>query len=150
MKEHVLTSIPKPLHEHINSAFPANTCLIGSVLPDGFAQVTPRGSTMVLDDTHLAVWERGKGTTNAALKDGTKVTVFYRNPKLRESGMLPKGGIARFYGTAKIHKSGPVYDEVWQKLIQPEKDRDPDKKGFAVAISVDRAEDLDGAPLNLK
>ena len=124
--------------------------LVGSMLPDGFAQVTPRGSTMVLDDTHLALWERGKGTTNAALKDGSKLTIYFRNPKLRESGMLPKGGIARFYGTAKIHKSGPVYEEVWERLIQPEKDRDPDKKGFAVTISVERAEDLDGAPLNLK
>ena len=150
VKERLLASIPKPLHEHINSAFPANPCLVASVLPSGFAQVTPRGSTMVLDDTHLALWERGKGTTNAALQDGTKLTVYFRNPKLRESGMLPKGGIARFYGTAKIHKSGAVYEEVWEKLIQPEKDRDPDKKGFAVTISVERAEDLDGSPLNLK
>jgi hypothetical protein len=145
-----LASIPKPLQEHINSAFPANPCLVASVLPDGFAQVTPRGSVLVLDDNHLAIWERGKGSTNAALKDGSKITVFFRNPKLRETGMLPKGGIARFYGTAKVHKSGPVYDQVWEKVVQPEKDRDPEKKGFAVTISVDRAEDLDGAPLNLK
>ena len=145
-----MTSIPKPLHESINTAFPANPCLVASVLPDGFAQVSPRGSVMVLDDAHLAIWERGKGSTNAALKDGTKITVFFRNPKLRESGLLPKGGIARFYGTAKVYKSGTVYDEVWQKLVQPEKDRDPDKKGYAVTISVDRAEDLDGQALNLK
>jgi hypothetical protein len=145
-----LTSIPKPLHEPINTAFPANPCLVASVLPNGFAQVSPRGSVMVLDDAHLAIWERGKGSTNASLTDGTKITVFFRNPKLRESGMLPKGGIARFYGTAKVYKSGPVYDEVWQKLVQPEKDRDPDKKGYAVTISVDRAEDLDGQPLNVK
>jgi hypothetical protein len=31
------------------------------VLANGFAQVTPRGSTMVYDDSHLALWERGKG-----------------------------------------------------------------------------------------
>src|SRR5437660_5302704 len=145
-----MAKIPKVLHEHINTAFPINVCLVATVLPDGFAQVTPRGSTMVLDDAHLALWERGKGTTNAALKDGTKLTVYFRNPKLRESGMLPKGGIARFYGTAQIHKSGAAYEEGWQKLIQPEKDRDPDKKGFAVTIRVERVEDLDGAPLNVK
>ena len=89
-----MTSIPKPLHEPINTAFPANPCLVASVLPTGFAQVSPRGSVMVLDDAHLAIWERGKGSTNASLTDGTKITVFFRNPKLRESGMLPKGGIA--------------------------------------------------------
>ena len=142
-----MATIPKALHEHINSAFPAHVCLVATVLPNGFAQVTPRGSTMVLDDEHLALWERGKGSTNANLANGTKVTVFLRKPALRESGLLPKGGIARFYGIAEIHKSGPVYEEIWTRLVQPEKDRDPEKKGFGVRIKVERAEDLDGQPL---
>jgi hypothetical protein len=124
-----------------------NVCLVATMLPDGFAQVTPRGSTMVFDDGHLAVWERGKGTTNENLQDGTKVTVFFRKPQLRELGILPRGGIARFYGIATIHKSGPVYEEIWNRVIQPEKDRDPEKKGFAVLIKIERAEDLSGASL---
>ena len=40
-----------------------------------------------------------------------------------------------------------MYDQVWQRLVQPEKDRDPEKKGYAVLIRVERAEDLDGNPL---
>jgi hypothetical protein len=124
-------------------------CLVGTVLPDGFAQITPRGSTMVYDDQHLALWERGKGSTTGHLHDGSKVTVYFRKPQLRADGVLPKGGIARFYGSAAIHKSGTAYEEVWRRLVQPEKDRDPDKKGFAVLISVERAEDLDGAALTL-
>jgi hypothetical protein len=142
--------IPKVLYEHINTAFPANVCLVGVALPNGYAQISPRGSTMVYDDAHLALWERGKGSTNEQLKDGTRVTVFLRKPALREAGVLPKGGIARFYGTAKVHKSGAAYDEVWKRLVQPEKDRDPEKKGYAVLVKVERAEDLDGQPLNLK
>ena len=138
--------IPKALHEHIDTAFPDYACLVGTVLPSGYAQITPRGSLMVFDDEHLAMWERGKGTTNASLRDGTKVTVFFRKRPLRES-LLPKGGVARFYGTAKEHKSGPVYDEVWRRMIEPEKKSDPDKKGYAVLIKVERAEDLGGAPL---
>jgi hypothetical protein len=145
-----LAIIPKPLHEHINTAFPANVCLVATVLPDGFAQVSPRGSTMVYDDEHLALWERGKGSVNASLTDGTKVTIFLRKIALREDSLLPKGGIARFYGTAKIYSSGPVYEEIWKRLVQPEKDRDPQKKGFAVLIKVERAEDLDGKPLDIK
>jgi len=141
--------IPKVLHEHIDSAFPANVCLVGVVMPDGYAQISPRGSTMVYDDQHLALWERGKGSTNRLLKDGTKLTVFLRKTQLREAGILPKGGIVRFYGSARLHRSGEVYDKVWQKLIQPEKDRDPQKKGYAVLIRVERAEDLDGEPLKL-
>jgi hypothetical protein len=143
-----MAKIPAILHEHINTAFPANVCLIATVLSNGFAQVTPRGSTMVFDDSHLALWERGKGSTDQNLKDGTKVTVFFRKPALRDAGILPKGGIARFYGTATLQKSGPIYEEIWKRLIQPEKDRDPQKKGFGVLIQVERAEDLDGAPLD--
>ncbi len=144
-----MAKIPKALHEHINTAFPANVCLVGTVLPSGFAQISPRGSTMVFDGEHLALWERGKGSTTQNLRDGAKVTVFFRKPALRESGLLPRGGIARFYGTAKIQKAGAAYEEVWTRLVQPEKDRDPEKKGYAVLIAVERAEDLEGLPLTL-
>ena len=144
-----MPSIPKALQPHINASFPNEVCLIATILPSGFAQVTPRGSTMVFDDEHLATWERGKGSTNANLADGSRVTVFFRKPQLRTDGILPKGGIARFYGTAQLYKSGPAYEEVWRRLVQPEKDRDPEKKGFAVLIKVERAEDLDGQPLPL-
>lgn len=145
-----MTTIPKTLQPHINSAFPEHVCLVGTALPDGYAQITPRGSTMVYDDEHLALWERGKGSTSGHLHDGSKVTVYFRKPQLRADGVLPAGGIARFYGVATIHKSGAAYEEVWRRLVQPEKDRDPDKKGFAVLIKIERAEDLNGAALTLE
>ena len=145
-----MAKIPKVLHEHIDTAFPANVCLLASVLPDGFAQVTPRGGTMVYDDEHIGLWERGSGSTAANMQDGTKLTIYFRKPALREAGILPRGGIARFYGTAKIYRAGPVYEEVWRRLVQPEKDRDPDKKGYAVLIEVERAEDLAGELLKLE
>jgi len=144
-----MATIPKVLQPHINTAFPANVCLVGSVLPNGYAQVSPRGSTMVFDDTHIALWERGKGSTNENLSDGTPLTVYFRNSQLREEGVLPKGGIARLYGRARIYRSGPIYEEVWRRLVQPEKDRDPEKKGHAVLIDIERAEDLDGQALAL-
>lgn len=144
-----MATIPKVLHEHINTAFPATPCLMATALPNGYVQVTPRGSMMVFDDSTMAWWERGKGSTNANLKDGSKVTVFFRKPALREAGLLPKGGIVRIYGTAKLHKGGPMREEIWKRVVQPEKDRDPEQKGFAVSLAVDRAEDLDGEPLKL-
>ena len=142
-----MATIPSILNEHIDTAFPENVVLVATVLPNGFAQVTPRGSTMVFDQDHIGLWERGRGSTNENLGDGTKVTIFFRKPALRQSGVLPKGGVARLYGTAEVHRSGPVYDQVWERLIQPEKDRDPDRKGFAVLVKIERAEDLDGNPL---
>ncbi len=145
----IMVKIPKTLWTHINTAFPNDVCLVATVLPSGYAQITPRGSTLVFDDGHFSLWERGKGSTTANLVDGTKVTIYFRKPQLRTDGILPKGGIARFYGTARLYKSGAIYEEIWTRLIQPEKDRDPDKKGLAVLIEVERAEELDGTPLSV-
>jgi hypothetical protein len=63
--------------------------------------------------------------------------------------VLPIGGIARFYDTATVHKSGPVCEKVWDRLIAPEKEWDKEKKGWAVLIKIDRAEDLLGNPLKI-
>ncbi len=143
-----MAKIPTALHTHINTALADNAvCLLATVLQDGFPQVSPRGSMMVLDDEHLALWERSQGTITAQLRDGDKVMVYFRNGELRTSGLLPLGGIARFYGIASVLKSGPVYEQVWDRCVPFEKGRDPEKKGFAVVIKVERAEDLAGKPL---
>jgi hypothetical protein len=138
-------SIPKKVQPLINAAFPEHVCLIGTVLGNDFAQITPRGSTQVYDDDHISIWERGRGTTTALMNDGTNVTIFYFNLGARE--VLPIGGIVRLYGTATVHKSGSVYEKVWDRLIEPERQWDKEKKGWAVLIKVDRAEDLLGQPV---
>jgi predicted ATPase len=43
------------------------------------------GSTMVFDDEHIGLWERGNGTTTENLTDGRPVTIFVRKPALREA-----------------------------------------------------------------
>lgn len=142
-----MAKIPGNLHEHINTAYPDNTVMVGSVLPNGFAQFTPRGSVYVFDDEHFAMWERGLGTTNENLKDGSKLTLFYRNMALRESGVLPRGGIARFFGVAKLVKDGPLREQIYKGIISHEQARDPQMKGFGVLIRVEKAEHIDGKPL---
>jgi len=142
-----MAKIPEVLWEHINTAFPAHVCLLSVALPDGYAQVTPKGSTMVWDGDTLAYWDRGSGSTHDHIEDGTKVTIYFRKGELREAGILPAGGIARFYGTAKLYDEGPIWDEVYERMVEPEKARDPDKLGRAVLIHVERAEDLRGQSL---
>ena len=145
-----MAKIPEALHEPINAAFSKNVCLVGSVQPGDWAQISPRESVLVFDGDTLAYWDRGTGTTHDEVRDGSKVTVFFRNPELRASGDLPRGGIARFYGTASIHTEGPVREEIWEKLIEAEKEKDPEKKGRGVLIKIDRAEDLAHEPLKPK
>ena len=76
-------------------------------MPNGFAQITPRGSTMVFDDKHIALWERGKGTTRREnLTDGTPVTNLHAQAGVARDGhSAERRGILRLYGRAKIHKS---------------------------------------------
>jgi hypothetical protein len=52
---------PARAHQH---RVPGECVPRRSVLSNGFAQVSPRGSTMVYDDRHIALWERGRGSTN--------------------------------------------------------------------------------------
>lgn len=137
--------VPQPLHQHINTAYPNNVCLVATVQPNGFAQVTPRGSVVVLDETTMGFWNRGGGTTASNLTNGSKITIFFRNPGIREH--LPSGGIARFYGTAEIHKSGPMLEKVWTTMVEPEREKDPERKGHAVIVKLERAEHMNGKPL---
>ena len=145
-----MAKIPTKLHNYLNDAFPANVVLVGTALKDGFAQISPRGSVIVWDDETMGFWDRGKGRTHDTLTNGTKITFYYRNIDLRADGTLPKGGIARFYGTAELHHEGEVRDKVYERMAQPEREREPDKLGTAVLVKIERSEDLDGAPLNLE
>jgi hypothetical protein len=43
--------------------------------------------------------------------------------------------------------SGAVYEEIWNRLIEAEKKGDPEKRGYAVLVTIERAEDLSGQPL---
>jgi predicted pyridoxine 5'-phosphate oxidase superfamily flavin-nucleotide-binding protein len=145
-----MAKIPQALHEYINTAFPENVCLIGSVQEDGFANIAPRGSAQVFDDETLAIWDRGGRASSEALEDGTKLMIYYRNPALGArggNGLLAAGGIARFYGTAEIHREGPAYEQVWNNMVVQERNNDADKGGFAVLIRIERAENLMGKPL---
>ena len=149
MVKKMMAKIPLKLQDHINKAFPKNVILVGTTLDDGFAQISPRGSVIVYDEETLAFWDRGKGRIHDTVKNGSKITFYYRNTDLREDGTLPKGGIARFYGTAELILEGTVWDNVYERMVEPERERDPEKLGSAVLVKVERAEDLTGSELDL-
>ena len=146
-----MSKIPEVMNQHILEAYPEHVCLVATHQPDGFSQVSPRGSVHVYDPDTLAYWDRGAGTTHDNVETGTKVTVFFRNSNLGGSGkgLLPAGGIARFYGVAEPHEEdGEVRNRVWNGMIQVERERDPEKKGRAVLVHLDRAEQLNHKPLS--
>lgn len=107
-----------------------NTGLVASS-NEGLPDLSMRGSLMVWDKDHLAWWERGKRETYAGLETNPKAAVFVRNPT-RDKRTL------RFYGEARIVSDPAERARVWQRVSQLEKDMDPEGKGIAVVMRVDR------------
>jgi len=98
---------------------------------DGQPDVALKGSLMVWDADHLAWWERGHAETEVAIRAGSRVAVMVRNVA-RDKRSL------RFYGEARIVDDADLRERIWERVIQVEKDTDPEKTGVAVLVRVDR------------
>ena len=111
-------------------------CIVGTASSDGLPNVSYKGSVMVFSETELAFWERTRKGGFAQLTDNPNIVVMYRNTELRKSW--------RFYGEVTIYDSGEIKDQVLEKTVQPELDRDPDRLGVAVVIKVTKITTLGG------
>ena len=125
------------MREMLNSALADRmVCLVGTASKDGEPQISMKGSVSVYDGETLAYWERSMRSALENVNDNPKVVIFYRNPEKRINW--------RFHGTATVHESGEIREKVKGQTPQPELDRDPDDKGFAILVKVDRITDLGG------
>jgi hypothetical protein len=110
--------------------------------------LSPKSSMIVLDDDHLAFWERAKRESLDNLRENPKVSVIYSNRAAAQRGEIEHpGGILRFYGTTEIHENGEYRDKIRTMLQEREIDHDGAEEGYAVVIKLDRAENLDGISL---
>ena len=98
---------------------------------DGRPDVALKGSLMVWDVDHLAWWERGRAETEAAVRANPQVAVMVRN-STRDRRAL------RFHGEARIVDDPALRERIWERVIQVEKDTDPEKHGVAVLVRIDR------------
>ena len=113
----------------VNNAFYNQTVCVIATSNGGEPDVALKGSFMVWDAEHLAYWERGLNETLAAIRANPRVAVLVR----------PKGAPPmRFYGEARLVDDADLREAVYQRVIPEEQARDPEKKGVAVLIKVDR------------
>ncbi|MBV9168546.1 MAG: pyridoxamine 5'-phosphate oxidase family protein [Chloroflexi bacterium] len=115
----------------VNTAFynqSSSVCVVAT--SDGSdVDLALKGSFMVWDQDHLAYWERAMNETLAAIQRNPRVAVLVR----------PKGASPmRFYGAARVVDESSLRDAVYDRVIPEEQARDPEKKGVAVLIRVDR------------
>jgi hypothetical protein len=111
-------------------------CILGTASGDGRPQISMKGSVLVFDRETLAYWERAKRSALENVAENPNVVIFYRNPERRINW--------RFSGTATIYESGALRDNVMQRTIPAELDRDPDRQGVAVLVRLELVTELSG------
>lgn len=104
--------------------------MIATAGRSGMPDLVFKGSAMVWDGDHLAYWERARGQTLRNLEENPQACVFYRNAQTRLGW--------KFFGVAELHYEGDLRQKVMDRTIEPELAADPERKGVAVIIRVDR------------
>ena len=137
-----MIKITPVMKELLDAALADGTpCLIGTASKDGQPQISPKGSVAVYGDSTLCYWERSHRSSQARIGENPNVTVYYRNPARKENPY--RAGCMRFYGKARLVTSGPERDRAWELTNHEEQSKDPEKKGAAVLIDLDRIEQID-------
>jgi uncharacterized pyridoxamine 5'-phosphate oxidase family protein len=117
--------------DRVNSAKADGCTMLLATSGDGQPDVSLRGSMLVWDRDHLAFWERSFSESFAFLKRNPKVAAFYFCPPRKERQL-------RFYGEARAVTDPALRDRIWDRVIEVERQADPEKKGVAFLIRVDR------------
>lgn len=102
-----------------------------------------RGSTVVFSDTQLSFWARNaEGGTLAAIRHNPHVALAYRSPTVP---------VLQFTGRARITDDAAERDRAFDLSNEKERERDPERKGRAVIIDLDRITGVlgfeNGAPI---
>lgn len=125
------------MRELIDPALAKGTpCLVATASKDGVPNIGYKGSVMVFDDESLAYWERTLQGTLRNVEENPNVTILFRDPASRAGW--------RFVGKATVYKEGSMREQVMARTVQAELDRDPERKGAAVIVRVDKVLPIGG------
>jgi hypothetical protein len=98
---------------------------------NGQPQISFRGTAQVFSGDQLAFWARNpQGGVLAAIPTNPKMSLLYRNPATRLAW--------QFQGRARIDNSEATRAQVFDSSPEVERNQDPERKGVAVVIDVDR------------
>lgn len=123
--------LTEEMRDAINNALADGTpVVVATASPDGRPDLAFKGSVLVWDPEHLAYWERSRGETLRNLEANPHICLLYRNPQ--------RGLAWRFYGIAELHPDGDLRARIMERVVPAELERDPERKGVAVLIRVDR------------
>jgi uncharacterized protein len=104
--------------------------MVASASRAGMPDIAFKGSVMVWDSEHLAYWERARGQTLRNLQENPQACLLYRNPKTRLAW--------KFFGEATVLDSGNLRQQIMDRTIDFELQKDPERQGAAVLVRIDR------------
>ena len=126
-----MIKITDDMKERIGKALKEKkTCAWATSSKGGFTDLSFRGSTYVWDDEHLAFWDRSRGLSTGNMEENPQVCMMYFDPAERVGW--------RFYGRATIFKEGEMRRKIMERTIKEELDKDPERKGYGVLVTVDK------------
>jgi general stress protein 26 len=135
-----MIALTDQMREMIDNALAnGSPCILATAGADGEPDIGYKGSVMVFDNESLAYWERTRRQHLKNVQDNPKVVVLFRDPKTRVN--------FRFHGVATVHQDGPVREQVMSRTVKDELDKDPERKGAAVVIRVNKVTNLAGQVL---
>ena len=122
-------SIPAGAKEVVDAAHLRKyPCTIATSSKEGVPDIGFKGSMYVFDERSLAYWERSKKTILKNIRENPRVAVLCWDSGERTG--------FRFKGEAKIVEDNQIRDRIWSGVNENERNKDPEKSGHAVLISV--------------
>ena len=138
-----MINLTEQMREMVNNAL-ANgcPCVLATATASGEPDIGFKGSTMIFDNESLAYWERTRRQHLKNLRENSRVVVLFRDPNTKINW--------RFHGIATIHESGPLREQVMARVVKAELEKDPERKGLAVIIRVNKVTNLAGEVLQTR
>jgi hypothetical protein len=121
------------MRDAIGTAFESrNVVTVAYNGEDGWPHVSRRGSTQVFGPQQLAIWVRKRDDGLAkAVETRPQVTLFYLD-------LVERGVVYTFYGRGWVSTDPAVNDQVWTATPEREQAQDPERKGVALVVDLDR------------
>ncbi|HEY4985450.1 MAG TPA: pyridoxamine 5'-phosphate oxidase family protein [Bradyrhizobium sp.] len=115
-----------------NGLTSGNPLALAVVTPDNKPSLSFRGSTQVYSDNQLGLWVRNTtGGTIEAIGKNPNVALIYR------SATTP---LLQFQGRARIATDAAERARVFENSPERERNSDPERKGNAIIIDLDKVE----------
>lgn len=113
-----------------NSLADRMVVMVATAGASGMPDIAFKGSAIAWDKDHIAFWERSLHTTFRNLQENGQCCLLYRNTQTRQAW--------KFFGVAEVLTEGPFRQQVMDRSPEAELNMDPDRKGAAVIVRIDR------------